>query len=645
MTGLHEPHRHLDERLLDVRTPSEIAFAPDAAKAAFALNATVADVGSYPPSDLYLVPMDADAPVRITSGAWSDRAPAWSPDGSRLAFLSDRITPGHSLPYTMTPGSEPVLAAGLEGSAEAISWSSSGEGLLVIAADPGCYGLDWSARAVRGVDPAPDPTVLRPGQARRRLFWVDLASAEVRECGPAGMSVWEFDGDADDVVVALVSEDPSTAGWYRSVVARLDLSQRTAEILYRPTWSLEGLLLSPDARRTAVIEGYSSDPGLLSGSVVIVDLADGTTSDPWPGLQSVGLVGWIDETSLWYARCDGTGTACGRIWLDGTLEERWRGDAFIGDEVTKPSCSVGGDGSIIWTTHQAHGRPPEIARFDHDRGGWSRFTSFNDAVVAGVEFPDVRTIRWTAPDGLEIEGVLMTPRGAQGPFPLLTLVHGGPTWNWGAFFSDSEPNAVLLADAGYACLLPNPRGSIGRGHAFARAVIGDSGGMDFQDIMAGIDACIAMGVGDPDRLGISGLSYGGYLTGWAVTQTDRFGAAVAMSVVSDYVSFHLTSEVWMYDRMILRGEWNDPASQYVERSPVTHAHRCRTPTLILQGAEDRCTPVGQGWELANAIAASGTEVELVVYPREGHVLMERSHALDAIRRTQAWFDRQLRPVD
>ena len=97
-----------------------------------------------------------------------------------------------------------------------------------------------------------------------------------------------------DVVVALVSEDPSTAGWYRSVLGRLDLAERTAETLYRPIWSLEGLALSPDGRRAAVVEGYSSDPGLLSGSVMIVDLADGTTTDPWPGLQTVGVVEWID---------------------------------------------------------------------------------------------------------------------------------------------------------------------------------------------------------------------------------------------------------------------------------------------------------------------------------------------------------------
>jgi dipeptidyl aminopeptidase/acylaminoacyl peptidase len=133
------------------------------------------------------------------------------------------------------------------------------------------------------------------------------------------------------------------------------------------------------------------------------------------------------------------------------------------------------------------------------------------------------------------------------------------------------------------------------------------------------------------------------MAGWAVGQTDRFGAAVAMSVVSNYVSFHLTSEVWWYDQAILKGAWNDPTSQYVERSPVTFAHRCTTPTLIIQGAEDRCTPVGQAEELYHAIAASGAEVQLVVYPREGHVPVEREHALDAIRRTQAWFDRHLRP--
>ena len=127
--------------------------------------------------------------------------------------------------------------------------------------------------------------------------------------------------------------------------------------------------------------------------------------------------------------------------------------------------------------------------------------------------------------------------------PLVVAVHGGPTWNWNAYFSDSEPNAVLLADAGYAVLQANPRGSSGRGHAFAEQLLGDPGGIDFRDILAGVDWCVAEGIADPARIGIAGLSYGGYMAGWAVTQSDRFAASVAISVVADFRSFFLTSEV------------------------------------------------------------------------------------------------------
>ena len=633
------------ELLLDVRTPTELALSPDGASIAFALTATVADQGSFVPSDLWVVRTQAGArPAPLTSGPSGDVTPVWSPDGSRLAFLSDRITPGHRLPYTLTAeGGEPTLAATLDGSAESVAWSSDGARLLVLAADPGSYGIDWSARAVNGAGPDPDPVVRRPGDARRRLFLIDIESGDVAEAGPPDLSVWEFDWDGDGTVVAVVSGDHSGSGWYQGVVARLDLARRTAHTLYEPAWQMAGVAISPSGAFAVVVEGYASDHGLLSGSVMLIDLATGGTTDPWPRFQTAGRVDWCDDESLWYARTDGTGNACGRIWLDGRQEERWCDDAFIGDAITTPACVISEGAADVWTTHQAHAVAPELARFDYDAGSWVRLTTFNDAIVRGRTFPDVRTIRWTGEDGVEIEGRLMTPSGVEGPLPLIVCVHGGPTWNWGAYFSDSEPNAVLLASAGYACLQPNPRGSIGRGHAFAQGVIGDGGGIDYRDIMAGVDHCIAEGVADPDRLGIAGLSYGGYMAGWAVGQTERFGASVAMSVVSNYVSFHLTSEVWWYDHAILEGAWYDPAGQYADRSPVTHAHRCTTPTLILQGAADRCTPPGQGEELFNAIAETGTEVELVVYPREGHVPLERAHALDALQRTQEWFDRHLRP--
>jgi dipeptidyl aminopeptidase/acylaminoacyl peptidase len=632
-----EDRRPFDEALLDTRTPAEFAVAPDGRTLAFALLATVDDVGRHFPSDIWLGGVERPA-VRLTEG----HAPAWSPDGSRLAFLSDRITPGHQLPYVMALDGDAQLAATLHGSAESVAWSADGSRLLVLAADPGSYALDWSARAVTGADGVA-PRVRRPRDAWRRLFLVDPASGETEEVGPPGQSVWEVDWDGDATMIGLVSDDPSGNGWYGGRLAALDPRARTARVLYEGKRSLEGVVISPDSRHVAVIEGYTSDPGLLVGSVTIVDLADASATDPWPGLETVGRVAWADDDRLWYARYAGTGTAIGELWLDGRREERWAGDTFIGPDLTKPSCDMLGDGTVI-SCHQAHGVPPELATFDPAAGTWTRLTGFNDAIVDGRRFPDVRHVRWAAADGTEIEARLITPHDGVGPWPLILAVHGGPTWCWNAYFSDSEPNAVLLADAGYAVLQPNPRGSSGRGHAFAEAVIGDPGGGDFADIVAGVDWAIAEGIADPARLGIAGLSYGGYMAGWAITQTDRFAAAVAISVVADYRSFHLTSEVAMWDEMMLRAPWDATGGLYDDRSPIVHARKAVTPTLVIAGELDRCTPVSQGEMLFGALAAAGCETELVILPGEGHVPVSRRYALEAIRRTQAWFDRYLRPI-
>ena len=633
--GSDAARRPFDEALLDTRTPAEFAVAPDGRTLAFALHATVDDGGRHFPSDLWIGGLDR-SPVRLTEG----RTPVWSPDGSRLAFLSDRITPGHYLPYSTRPGGRPRLAATLRGSAESAAWSGDGERLLVLAADPGSYALDWSARAVTGADGVA-PRIRRPRDAWRRLFLVDVSSGAAQEVGPPGLSVWEFDWDGGGTLVALVSDDPTGNGWYGARLAAVDPHTRTARTLYSGKRSLEGVAISPETRHVAVVEGYSSDPGLLTGSVTIVDLADGSVSDPWPGLDTVGRVSWSGPGRLWYARYAGTGTAVGELWLDGRREERWEGAAFIGPELTKPACDAM-DGTVI-SSHQAHGLPPELARFDAAAGAWTRLTGFNAAITESRQFPDVRWVRWPAPDGTEIEGRLLTPHGGRGPWPTILAVHGGPTWCWNAYFSDSEPNAVLLADAGYAVLQPNPRGSAGRGHAYAEAVLGDPGGIDFNDLMAGIDWCVAEGIADPKRLGIAGLSYGGYMAGWAVTQTDRFAAAVAISVVADFRSFHLTSEVATWDEAILRAAWDEAGGTYHDRSPVAHARNARTPTLVIAGELDRCTPASQGEMLFGALAAAGCETELVLLPGEGHVPVARPYALEAIRRTQGWFDRYMPP--
>ena len=205
---------------------------------------------------------------------------------------------------------------------------------------------------------------------------------------------------------------PSTAGgsgWYAASSPGWT-STRARRSAVRAVWQTQGLALSPDGTRAAVVEGYASDHGLLDGSLMLVDLVDGTDERSWPELETVGIAAGCDDESLWYARTDGTGNACGRMWLDGRREERWRGDAFIGDEVTTPVCSITDDAAAVWTTHQAHGAAARAGAVRSATGSWSRLTSFNADIVEGHGVPRRTHDPVAAPeDGVEIEGVLMTP--------------------------------------------------------------------------------------------------------------------------------------------------------------------------------------------------------------------------------------------
>ena len=182
----------------------------------------------------------------------------------------------------------------------------------------------------------------------------------------------------------------------------------------------------------------------------------------------------------------------------------------------------------------------------------------------------------------------------------------------------AAPACTCSLQEGYAVFLPNPRGSSGRGQEFARANLGDMGGGDFKDILAGVDALVRDGIVDDARVAITGGSYGGFMSSWAVTQTDRFAAAIPFAVVTDWTSFHYTTNIGQFDALFLQGDPDDPAGPYPKWSPVFHAHKCKTPTLILHGEDDLCTPLPQATEFYNALVEAGCEVELVVYPREGH---------------------------
>ena len=269
--------------------------------------------------------------------------------------------------------------------------------------------------------------------------------------------------------------------------------------------------------------------------------------------------------------------------------------------------------------------------------------------------PELRAISWgnqerlsyRASDGLGLDGLLIVPAGrsrADGPFPLITWVHGGPdSRHSDQFMLAPHSPGQWLATAGYAVFLPNPRGGVGHGRDFAAAVAGSVGGAEWSDIVSGIDLLIAEGVADPDRLGIGGASHGGFMAAWAIGQTDRFKAAMMAAGISDWGMLAATSEGGTLDAA-LSGScgWEGTGPHPHDRvSPVSFASKIRTPVLIVHGEDDTNVPASQAIYFHRALSWYGAEHELVIYPREGHGFAERNHQLDLLRRTRAWFDRWL----
>jgi dipeptidyl aminopeptidase/acylaminoacyl peptidase len=610
------------ELLLKLRRPIDLSLSPDGKRLAYVVSPAFRDKGKAFETRLWI----DDSPA--TEPGAADALPRFSPTGA-LAFASDR---GHAGRMSLWIHERGELGR-IPGSVEDIRWSPDGSALLVLAADLGSdrAGAQTATKIDEAGAEEQDPIVRRPATFWRRLYLVDAESGATREVQPEGVNVFEF-GWSGGKVAAVCTEDPSESAWYDAWIGLIDIEARSVERVHTPEWQLQCPRISPGGK-IAWIEGFASDRAVVTGTVNAHGVG------PIAPELDATWIDFADEETLWYAGWRGAASTCGRLGLDGSTDELAAGDVLIGARF-QPRVIPHPDGSSAAAVFETPAAPPEVVLLQPS-GELRTLTSLNDDLAEQVHTGDWRAYSWESFDGRRIDGLLGIPAEQETTtLPLLVYVHGGPTATWPFGYPGLYMQLALAA--GYAVFLPNPRGSSGRGQDFARANLGDMGGGDFKDILAGVDALVADGIVDDARVAITGGSYGGFMSSWAVTQTDRFAAAIPFAVVTDWTSFHFTTNIGQFDALFLQGDPTDPFGPYPKWSPVFHAHKAKTPTLILHGQEDLCTPLPQATEFYNALVEAGCEVELVVYPREGHGWTEREHQIDTWNRMHDWLERHVR---
>jgi dipeptidyl aminopeptidase/acylaminoacyl peptidase len=624
------------EELADREVPAEPRISPDGRSVVFVV-ATAGQQGEHPQSALWI--SRDGAPVRkLTAGVFEDRAPRWSPDGSKLLFLSDRVERGKEKGLYVLPmdGGEALQLGDLAGKLEAPAWSPDGVTVAVLRTDP-----TPEARTKREEE-RDDAVEVDADPRFTRLWAIDAASGKARCLTTGEREVrsfcWLPDGSG------LVAATTALPGWnerYSGAELRVVPASGGRS---RPIAAFPLLPGDPVVVGEAVVvpgEGGRPDPAV---GVSIVDLAGSNPRNLLPGWEGevsevAALLGRPDVVAFHAVRGVHGGIFSLQL-ADGRPEPitpepiRDRGSVERGATFSADGNRV----AFVWSD----GSTPEEVWIGDVGGPAAPLTSFGESFAGRLQ--PVETVRWVADDGVEIEGLLTYPAGYEEGtrYPLVVEVHGGPSWQWeDRVMLEWHDWAQMLASNGIAVLLPNPRGSTGRGAEFARLLQEDVGGGETQDLIAGAEVMVARGIADADRLGIGGWSWGGYLTAKTTTRTGMFKAAVNGAGVANNVSDHAQGDIPAANLLYFAGEPYHHPDAYWGASPVRYAANVTTPTLILHGDADARVHPGQGMEWHRALKTLGVPVEFVRYPREAHPIKERAHQIDLMRRVLAWYRRWL----
>lgn len=608
-------------------------------------------------SELHVVPFAGGEARVYVGGEVNVSAPRFTPNSDEIAYLAKRGDDEKQALWSIpVAGGESRKLIGFEESIDSYEISPDGGRAAFIAVEP--KSETQKAQEEKGYKQEVFEEDWRP----RRLLVAQLPPLRVEQTDPATIAsesaeqaddprVVELDGSAFDVrwspdgsrLAVTLAASPLIDDRYMN--RRVHVIDGEGKVLARidNPGKLEGFEFSPDGSRIAMIT--ADDPNDPSpGRLKVAPSAGGALVDLLPKFDGqVRRLGWQNAETVMFVADEGVESILGEIELQSSTP---RIHARSGDGVPiLTEFSISALGSRVALIGHASDHPAELFAMAHGDAAPRRLTHSNrwlDDVRLGRQ----EVLRWTASDGLELEGLLIRPLQGEGPAPLLLMVHGGPESHDanGWLTSYSRPGQLAAAE-GYAVLYPNYRGSTGRGVAFSKLGQGDAAGKEFDDLVDAVDRLVELGIADGDRVGVTGGSYGGYATAWCATRhSQRFRAGVMFVGISNKISKALTTEIPVEDRMV--HTLFDPWTRWqfsLERSPIFHAEASRTALLIAHGQDDSRVHPSQSLQLYRALKLIGkTPVRYIRYPGEGHGNRHAAARDDYSRRLMRWMNHFVR---
>lgn len=570
-------------------------------------------------------------PCRAARECWPS-SPIWSPDGKTLIFALR--TPGshaRSLYSVAANGGHLRKLLAFDGTIGDLRYDPDGQlAMLAIA----------GANKEVGATQAGAPITGDLGGPVREQRIAILDHGALRWASPPDLFVYEYDWLPDSTgFVGTAAPGNGDDNWWVAKLYRFRASDGAGTVIFTapdPRHQIADPVVSKSGL-VAFISGLMSDFGSTGGDVFTLPANGGSAADITPGMHaSARSLAWGCDGRLQAELLAGAETQLvtfADASKPGAPNLLWRGNETLSGE--DGGVSLRCPSLVTATTHQSFTTPMEIAV--GPIGRWHDLTHAN----AGFRAPlTARSITWTN-EGFDVQGWVLLPAEIRGKIPLITVVHGGPAAASTPHFLGPGTDRTLL-EHGYALFFPNPRGSFGQGEAFTAANVRDLGHGDLSDILAGIDAVEREAPINPDRLGIMGGSYGGFMTMWAVTRTNRFKAGVAGAGISDWLSYYGENGIdeWMIP-YFGASVYNDP-QVYTRSSPINYIRNVKTPVFEYVGADDIECPAPQTQEFWHALHDLGVPTSYAIYPGEGHGLRDPAHIADVKARTLAWFGRYLK---